>query len=133
MAKMLRRFQIPVMTAGLVLLLTACGGGGTPSAAALAAKIPGCTHITAGESGGGPAASDVTCTLPFKTLGIQDVAEIATFTSAGDERAWVASETSQEMPAAGSCCAVGAEGSYWAASESDAAGLYLQPIAKLVI
>ena len=99
------------------LALTACSSSappkpaGPPSASALAAKIPGCSQITQMT----PmviSVQDVTCTMSDGTL-----VEIATFTNAHNEQAWIENggTGSPPDPAYAGCCI---EGNLWAATGS---------------
>lgn len=99
------------------VFLAACSSGTspTPTAAALAHKIPGCTVYSWPSEG--LAVQVAACNMPGAVdNGAQYV--IATFSSATDEAQWIANGGSEGAGAAapGSLCCVKGDG--WAAAES---------------
>lgn len=101
------RRLIPAILA--TLTITACSATTPPTAASLAARIPGCAGVTPAT----PSAleqQDVTCLLPDNAQ-----VEIATFATPGDEAKWIADGGTPATPdpASLACCI---QGNGWAAT-----------------
>jgi hypothetical protein len=122
------RPRVPaILAAGVVIAVTACGGGGTATTAqSLAQRIPGCGPVVVNTP---PvmAKQDVTCLMPDG-----EQFEVVTFASSADEGQWIADGgyPSQPDPAYLGCCA---EGNGWAAAvdATGPQGAYdLDPVVK---
>ena len=107
------RPRVPaILAVGAVIVLAACGGGGSgQTAASLAQRISGCGFITASTP---PviAEQDVTCLMPDG-----EQLEVVTFASSASEGQWISDGGSPSTPdpAYLGCCV---QGNGWAADVS---------------